>query len=251
MYDFSGTYHYSFSSPVDPPTVSMSSLSISPEITPSSSNEEFGYSESKVDYNARRELVMIDDNVETLPELKDIPELGPNGYFDWLPPEIISRIFSYLSFPDFCRAACTCKLFYLHSYDPSQLTCIDLHSHWHLVTCNTLASISARCGLNAAPEGVIQSLNFKWLGGGDTVTSERLRYFFQSCNLNLLTYLNLASSPTVTDFVLFEITKLMTNLTFLDLQSCDKITSEGIRKLHLLTKLKMLNLYRTKVRKCD
>lgn len=227
----------------------MSSLSISPETTPSSSNEEIGYAESKVDYTARREMAMVTNDVESSAEIKDAPELGPNGYFDWLPPEIVSRIFGFLTLPDFCRAASVSKLFYLHSYDPSQISCIDLHSHWHLANCNTLASITARCGFNATSDGVIQSLNLRWLGGGDTVTPERLRYFFQTCNFTSLSYLNLASSPSVTDFVLCEIAKVMTNLTFLDIQSCDKVTSDGIKKLHQLTKLEVLNLYRTKVRK--
>ena len=224
----------------------MTSLSISPRVSPSSSAEEFGFSESKEDYHLAREVLAQDDS-DSNGENKDVPEYGPNGYFSCLPPEIISRIFEYLTFPDFCRAACVCKLFYLHSYDPSQLSAIDLHPHWHKVNCNTLTSISARCDKTSAPNGVVQYLNLKWLGGGDTVSPERLRYFFKSCNFQLLTFLNLASSPSVTDFVLIEIAKLMPNLSFLDIQSCDKITGEGARELHALKKLENLNLYRTKV----
>jgi len=161
----------------------MTSLSISPRVSPSSSSEEFGFSESKEDYHLAREVLADDDDPDSGSDNKDAPEYGPNGYFSCLPPEIISRIFEYLAFPDFCRAACVCKLFYLHSYDPSQLSSIDLHPHWHKVNCNTL----------------------------------------------------------------IEIAKLMPNLTFLDIQSCDKVTGEGVRELHALRKLENLNLYRTKV----
>ena len=246
----SGTLNYSFSSPVDPPTASMTSLSITSQLSFASSSEELGYTESKVDYNVNREIMSTDENVNTNEEDKDQQNLGPNGYFGCLPPEIISRIFAHLSFPDFCRVASACKLFYIHSYDPSQLTCIDLHSHWHMINCNTLTSITVRCEHSRAPQGVIQSLNFKWLGGGDTVSSDRLCYFFKTCNFKSLNYLNLASSPSVTDFVLIEIAKSMPNLSYLDIQSCDKVSVEGIRELCILTKLETLNLYRTKVSFC-
>ena len=246
VFHFLGTLAYSFSSPVDPPTLSMTSMSITPRITPTSSSEELGYTECKEDYRLAREMV-VSENEESLLECKEELDYGTNGYFSCLPPEIISKIFEYLPFPDFCRAACVCKLFYMHSYDPSQLSCIDLHSHWHMVNSNTLTSISSRCGHAQVPEGGVQTLDFKWLGGGDTVASDRLRYFFKSCNFQLLSYLNLASSPSVTDFVLIEIAKLMPNLNFLDIQSCDKVTGEGVKELHVLTNLESLNLYRTKV----
>ena len=227
----------------------MTSLSISPRVTPSSSSEEFGFSESKEDYHLAREVLADDDDPDSGAENKDVPEYGPNGYFSCLPPEIICRIFEYLTFPDFCRAASVCKLFYLHSYDPSQLSAIDLCSHWHKINCNTLTSITARCDKTIVPNGVIQLMNLKWIGGGDTVAPDRLRHFFQSCNFQSLNYLSVASSPSVTDLVLCEVAKQMPNLSFLDIQSCDKVTGEGIRELHVLTKLRNLNLYRTKVYK--
>ncbi|CAK8678714.1 unnamed protein product [Clavelina lepadiformis] len=241
--ELTGTLTYTSSSPVDPPSRPMSSLSI--HDSPNSSSENLAYSESKADFqNQDSEIIGINEG--TIVVTKNYNDVLPNGYFIFLPPEIMSKIFSYLPFPDFCRAACVCKLFHAYSYDPSQLASVDLHSYWHIVNNNTLHSIQSRCSPSAI-KGTIRSLSLKWLGGGDIVTPDQLNNFIKSCDFRALTFLDLASSPSLTDALLGSLVKYTSGLSHLDIQSCDKATSEGIRILHKLTKLQSLNLYRTKV----
>uniref|UniRef100_H2ZMF1 F-box domain-containing protein n=1 Tax=Ciona savignyi TaxID=51511 RepID=H2ZMF1_CIOSA len=179
------------------------------------------------------------------PTDEDNPEHAPypGGAFSQLPAELLSKIFSYLSFPDFCRAAQVCTLFRSHSYDPAQFNCLNLHTYWHMVNENTLAGIVDRCKHGCT----IQTLNMRWVGGGDIMSSDQLHDFFRVCDLLTLTFLDVGSSPCITDKVLKAMTDVLPHLNHLNIESCDKPTSEGLRVLHKFSNLETLNLYRTKV----
>lgn len=247
----SGTSTYSPSSSVDPPSQALERLSISQTLTPSSSAEELAYLDSKVDYKAAR-LAATPTQPDSPVNSSQVPwqeGVTSNGYFSILPDEIIRTIFSYLPFPDFCRAACVCRTFRAHSYDPSQLIRLDLSSYWHKINDNALESLAARCRrADSGGQGALmQTLNLRWVGGGDIVSSAQVNAFLDLCNLSALTRLNLGSAYCVTDHIVSRIVQAAPMIQDLNLESCDKLTAEGIRVLHKLEHLRKLNLYRTKV----
>lgn len=92
-----------------------------------------------------------------------------------------------------------------------------------------------------------QVLNLAWCGGGGIMSQSSLVNFMEKCGSNALTHLTFASSPTVSDDALQRIVTYCPSLVHLNLQSCNSLTPEGLRRLHHLTKLTYLNLYRTKV----
>uniref|UniRef100_H2ZME9 F-box domain-containing protein n=1 Tax=Ciona savignyi TaxID=51511 RepID=H2ZME9_CIOSA len=248
--ELTGTLEYSGSSPVDPPSGSMSAMKLDKPstsiITPSSSSEDLAFSESKIDYSLSSAVDPEDFScLNSDPTDEDNPEHAPypGGAFSQLPAELLSKIFSYLSFPDFCRAAQVCTLFRSHSYDPAQFNCLNLHTYWHMVNENTLAGIVDRCKHGCT----IQTLNMRWVGGGDIMSSDQLHDFFRVCDLLTLTFLDVGSSPCITDKVLKAMTDVLPHLNHLNIESCDKPTSEGLRVLHKFSNLETLNLYRTKV----
>uniref|UniRef100_F6TDN1 F-box domain-containing protein n=1 Tax=Ciona intestinalis TaxID=7719 RepID=F6TDN1_CIOIN len=204
-------------------------------------SEDLIFSESKIDYS-------LSSNVDPEPpseseEEEPIQFSHPGGMFSLLPAELTSKIFSYLPFPDICRAAQVCSVFHDHSYDPSQLTCLNLHTYWHMVNENTLKGIVNRCQNGCT----VQTLNMRWVGGGDIISPDHFNWFFRSCNLSSLSYLDVGSSPCITDEVLTTMTAVLPGLNHLNIESCDKPSSEGLRVLHKLKQLETLNLYRTKV----
>jgi len=269
--ELTGTLNYSSSTCVDPPTYSLSQMMISSpppplpfNITPSTSAEELAYDESKPDLKLTpsEESTDLDhqqSSSEFLPEEENNAECetSSNGHFDYLPSEIIHNIFRYLPLPDFCRAACVCRLFRTHSYDQMQLTELNLQPYWHLIDNAALYSIQVRCqkkDLESREQnedgdhgGYIEKMNLSWVGGGDMVSPENFSDFINTCNMTSLWYLDLTSSSSVTDGILESIVSAAPLLTYLNIQSCDKPTSEGIRILHKLSNLQTINLYRTKV----
>nr|CAB3245152.1 F-box/LRR-repeat protein 4 [Phallusia mammillata] len=247
------TLSYNASSSVDPPLEELQLLSIarSDSIAPSSSTEDLAYLESKVDYKS----TSVDGPETQVSSGIDVSEtqletnLYPDGYFSLLPPEILSKIFNYLPFPDFCRAARVCHLFKEHSYNPNQLVHLDLQPYWHMINERALESIQVRCGdeeINPGPP-VLKTLNMKWLGGGDIIAPLQLDLFFHSCNFKSLSFLDLGSSFCLTDHVLATLTRVAPMLQYLNIESCDKLTPQALRMLHKMQNLQTLNLYRTKV----
>lgn len=195
-------------------------------------------------------------------EVEDVSknnELGDdftNGYFDLIPRELIRYIFSFLPLPDLCRCAVVCRLFQEQSYDPTQFTAIDLSSSWHIVNDDALFSIVAHCSSvsqtiedDSKPPTPpqVQVVNLSWCGGGGIVSQSCLVNFVERCGSNLLTHLIISSSPAVSDDMLKGIVTYCPNLLHLDFQSCNSLTSEGLRKVHNLTNLIYLNLYRTMI----
>lgn len=221
--ELTGTSMHWTSSPVDCPALLINSLRISSE-------------ENAI---SKRELPV---------------EEYSNGYFDLLPRELICYIFSFLPLPDLCRCSIVCQLFQELSYDPSQFSIIDLSNSWHMINDNALSSIVAHC--NSASDGLVdeikvpvspqvQVVDLSWCGGGGIVSKGCLVAFIEKCGSNLLTHLTFSSSPAVSDETLRNIVKFCPNLLHLDIQSCNSMSSEGLRVLHNLTKLTYLNLYRT------
>ena len=94
----------------------------------------------------------------------------------------------------------------------------------------------------------LQVVDLSWCGGGGIVSKNCLVTFIQNCGSDLLTHLTFSSSPAVSDEMLEKIVQFCPNLVLLDLQSCNSLSSEGLRILHNLTKLEYLNVYRTLVR---
>lgn len=95
---------------------------------------------------------------------------------------------------------------------------------------------------------LLQVVNLSWCGGGGIISQNCLVHFVEKCGSNILTHLTISSSPAVSDDMLKGIVTYCPNILHLDLQSCNSLTSEGLRKLHSLTNLNFLNLYRTMVR---
>ncbi|KAJ7382781.1 F-box and leucine-rich repeat protein 4 [Desmophyllum pertusum] len=124
-------------------------------------------------------------------------DLENNGYFDILPSELMHYIFSFLELIDLTRAAFTCRLFFLHCYDPVWYKELDLKPYWSL-----------------------RSLDLSWSGPYEAVSSTGLCRFLEQCGSKLVC-LRLSCCLFVDNEVIKSVCQYCPNLEELDLQSCN------------------------------
>ena len=168
-------------------------------------------------------------------------------YFSWLPWELTNKIFSFLSLPDLFKCAKVSRFFRDHSYDVIHLSHLDLHPYWHLADHFLLESLIARLPVDSVATNDVKWLNASWLGGCDVISAHHFSRFFERCRLSGVLHLDVTSSPCFDDAGLQTTTRVMTSLRYLNVQSCDKLTSQGMRMIGELRHLRYLNVYRTKV----
>ncbi|XP_068749204.1 F-box/LRR-repeat protein 4-like isoform X2 [Montipora capricornis] len=166
--------------------------------------------------------------------------LTQNGFFDILPSELIHHIFSFLELIDLTRAARTCRLFFLHCYDPVWYKELDLKPYWSLITNEALDSLQIRCSST-------EKLDLSWAGPYGAVTSPSICRFLQHCGSKLVC-LRLSCCQYVNDEVINSISRHCPYLEELDLQSCSQrskfLTQGWLARLEALKELKRINLYR-------
>jgi len=207
--ELTGTLQYFHSSSVDPPNQLMTSSLLSYDVASS-------------------------DDVTT-------------DYFSWLPWELTNKIFSFLSLPDLFKCAKVSRFFRDHSYDVIHLSHLDLHPYWHLADDFLLESLIARLPVDSVATNDVKWLNASWLGGCDVISAHHFSRFFERCRLSGVLHLDVTSSPCFDDAGLQTTTRVMTSLRYLNVQSCDKLTSQGMRMIGELRHLRYLNVYRTKI----
>ncbi|KAL9967950.1 hypothetical protein ACROYT_G026265 [Oculina patagonica] len=163
------------------------------------------------------------------------------GYFDILPSELIHYIFSFLDIIDLTRAAFTCRLFFLHCYDPVWYKELDLKPYWNLVTNETLNSLHTRCTST-------EKLDLSWSGPYDAVSAHGMCRFLEQCGSSLVC-LRLSCCQFVDREVIRSVCQYCPNLEELDLQSCNSqsLSEDGLWRLANLKKLKRINFYRVPV----
>ncbi|XP_048580350.1 F-box/LRR-repeat protein 4 isoform X2 [Nematostella vectensis] len=166
---------------------------------------------------------------------------GDNGFFDILPSEVCHFIFTYLELTDLIKAACTCKLFFLHCYDPVWFKELDLQPYWTLlqISDTALAGIQSRC------TGT-EKLSLAWAGPYGAVTAAGFENFLLS-SCGQLICLRLSSCSFVTSHAVYTISRTCPSLQELDISSCKAIGEKGFLELQMLKKLERLNLYQTAI----
>jgi len=174
----------------------------------------------------------------SLSDKKGQEDLGNNGYFDILPPELMHYIFSFLELKDLARASFTCRLFFLECYDLVWYKELDLKPYWSQISDETLDSLHTRCVCT-------EKLDLSWSGPYDAVTAHGMCRFLEKCGSKLVC-LRLSCCPFVDNEVIKSVCQCCPNLEELDLQSCssESLSEGGLLSLKSLTKMKRLNLYR-------
>ncbi|XP_052776898.1 F-box/LRR-repeat protein 4-like [Mya arenaria] len=167
----------------------------------------------------------------------DDPETD-NGYFGLLPEEVIQLILSFLDVMSLCRVARTCSLLRDHSYDPFQYKELNLQPYWNQVNDIALKGMLGRSRF-------LQRLNLSWCHG-NILTEQAFCWYIEECGESLQS-LYLSSCSFVTDNCLDAIVRHCKNLSELELDSCSRVSHEGLQKLASLSKLQRLNLYRTMI----
>ncbi|XP_071506910.1 F-box/LRR-repeat protein 4-like [Diadema antillarum] len=173
-----------------------------------------------------------------VPPLKAQPTTD-NGFFDMLPGELIQLIFTYLSLIDKCHIATTCMLFRRHCYDQLLYMELNLQPYWHLISNNTLSGLRGRCSQ-------LQKLDLSWCGDWGKIEAQEFHRFIKACGSELRV-LRMKACRFVTKDVLEDIAHSCPRLEELSIPSCRCIDSHGYTTLQYLTKLQVLNLYRSKV----
>ncbi|WAQ94309.1 FBXL4-like protein [Mya arenaria] len=91
----------------------------------------------------------------------------------------------------------------------------------------------------------LQRLNLSWCHG-NILTEQAFCWYIEECGESLQS-LYLSSCSFVTDNCLDAIVRHCKNLSELELDSCSRVSHEGLQKLASLSKLQRLNLYRTMI----
>ncbi|XP_005104613.1 F-box/LRR-repeat protein 4 [Aplysia californica] len=180
----------------------------------------------------------IDELALSVDALSFSADSEEKSFFTQLPKELIHFILKYLDITDLCRLAQTCSLLRDHCYDPLLYIDLNLQPYWNLVSNASLDALSQRCER-------LQRLNLSWLGKGGLIYSDHLAYFLHDCQ-DLQT-LELTACKIMDSNTLALIVSNCRNLQELNLSSCVNIEDFSTFNVLSLPKLRMLNLYRTKI----
>ena len=160
-----------------------------------------------------------------------------DGYFELLPREVISKIFSYLDLTSLVRVSAVCSKLRHVSFDPWLWTHVDLRQVFHCVTSGTLTWLT---GLSSK----LTHLDMSWCGNYGSVSPASLSSFLLS-SCPRLTHLNLDNCHIATGAVLDTIGSHCSSLSHLSLANCHLLKPQDFQALTPLENLVSLNLYRT------
>lgn len=247
-----GTLKLSLSSSVDPLPLSLISTNVIDDVI----TDLMDVSESKMDVSLIKYPATTDNDV-TMKSICDVTTVNYSvDYFSLLPVEVLEKIFGFLPLPDLFNAAKVCRSFRYLSYNGRFLRFVQLRPYWHLADPNLLHCVQIRFPrilphqinpFNDDHYNSLLYLDLGWFGGGDVINSDQMNHFLLNTNTSHLTTINMTSSTCVDDKTVKVVTSQCKLLRHLDLASCDKPTSEGLRCLGDLKHLESVNLYRTKV----
>lgn len=189
-----------------------------------------------LDEEYMKRLQQLDLNKET--ETEEVEYSGRN-YFETLPHELISLIFSKLDFIDVCRAARTCTLFRDHCYDPLLLPELDLQPYWNKVTTQLLDSLRETSRVSQ-----LQKLSVSWCAYGNNIGfAKALAKLISECG-NDLQVVRIEGCSFPLDDTLLQIAANCEHIQELNLSSSQNVNKSYMCISHLNC-LTRLDLYRS------
>ncbi|TRY63872.1 hypothetical protein TCAL_00886 [Tigriopus californicus] len=159
--------------------------------------------------------------------------------FASLPREVLFMIFQRLDLWSLRKCARVCKLFCDIAQDPKLYSNVCLKSLFHSVCDLTLESLAPKMTLTTY-------LNLSWCGNYGKISSGALATFLATIGSSLrqlrLSNCHVANAPVLT-----QLARSCSDLVELNLSNCHLLDSRDFSTLSELRKLKLLNLYRTRI----
>ena len=170
---------------------------------------------------------------------REVRPVKDNGYFDLLPREVITQIFSYLDLASLVQVSAVSSTFQAVSQDAWLYSRLDLRQVFHCSRPATLAWLAPRASK-------LSSLDLSWCGNYGSLTPASLSSFLASVSSSLaqlwLDNCHIATGPVLVSLVLAK-----PALTYLSLANCHLLKPLDFQPLTQLDSLVSLNLYRTNI----